>query len=94
MPFLANAGDPPRFVWPSTKPAPPIASVVVDHEGDRLRHYAVTAEGLQAIPSVVAAMLRSSNAYGLVEPPELTPTKSPRLPLCARFPWRIIRARL
>ncbi|BBY55972.1 type VII secretion protein EccB [Mycobacterium koreense] len=86
VPFLANAGDPPRFVWPSTKPAPPIGSVVVDHEGDRLRHYAVTAEGLQAIPSVVAAMLRSSNAYGLVEPPELTPDEVAKAPAVRPIP--------
>ena len=54
--------------------APPVGAVVVDHdENNQLRYYAVTAEGIQPISPVVAAILRANDAYGLVEPPALTP---------------------
>ncbi|HEX9175259.1 MAG TPA: type VII secretion protein EccB [Mycobacterium sp.] len=75
VPFLSNAGDPPRFVWPAPEmAAPPVGAVVVDHDEDnKLRYYAVTAEGIQQISPVIAAILRANDAYGLVEPPALTP---------------------
>lgn len=73
VPFIANAGDPPRFGWPAPGAAPVIGSVVVDHEGDQLRYWLVSAEGLQGISPVVAAMLRAHDSHGLVESPELTP---------------------
>lgn len=75
VPFLGNAGDPPRFVWQVPgDPAPPIGSVVVDHaEGNQLRYYAVSADGIQPISSVIAAILRANDAYGLISPPALTP---------------------
>lgn len=83
VPFLANAGDPPRFVWPVPgEQAPAIGAVVVDRDQDNaLRYYAVTAEGLQPISPVIAGILRANDAYGLVEPPALTPdqvAKSPK----------------
>lgn len=88
VPFIANAGDPPRFSWPVPgRPAPPIGSVVVDHdEHDELRYYAVTAEGLQPITPVLAAILRAHNAYGLVRPPELTPDQVAKTPKAETIP--------
>ncbi len=85
VPFLGNAGDPPRFVWPVPgQQAPPVAAVVVDHdENNQLRYYAVTADGIQPISPVVAAILRSNNAYGLVEPPALTPDQAAKAPKAA-----------
>ncbi|MFV8169765.1 type VII secretion protein EccB [Mycobacterium sp. DBP42] len=80
VPFVANAGDPPRFIWPAPGPVPVIGSVVVDHENNQSRYYAVTAEGLQPITPVVAAMLRASNAHGLVDPPVLTPDQVAKAP--------------
>jgi type VII secretion protein EccB len=85
VPFVGNAGDPPRFVWPvAGQQAPPVAAVVVDHgEDNQARYYVVTAEGLQQISSVIAAILRSNNAYGLVKPPELTPDQVAKSPKAA-----------
>lgn len=84
VPFVGNAGDPPRFVWPVPgKPAPPVAAVVVDKEDNQSRYYAVTAEGLQAISPVIAAILRANDAYGLVEPPALTPDQVAKAPKAA-----------
>ena len=75
VPFVANAGDPPRFVWPVPgQTPPPVAAVVIDHDANnQTRYYTVTADGLQPISPVVAAILRANDAYGLVEPPALTP---------------------
>ena len=75
VPFVANAGDPPRFPWPVPgQAAPLIGSVVVDHdENNQVRYYVVGAEGVQPISPVIAAILRANDAYGLVEPPALTP---------------------
>lgn len=88
VPFIANAGDPPRFGWPVPgRAAPPVGSVVVDHdEHGELRYYAVTAEGLQGISPVVAAMLRAHNAYGLVRPPVLTPDQVAKAPKAEAIP--------
>lgn len=82
VPFIGNAGDPPRFAWPKPGQAPPaVASVVVDHdENNQLRYYAVTAEGIQPISPVVAAILRANDAYGLVDPPVLTPDQIAKTP--------------
>jgi type VII secretion protein EccB len=80
VPFIGNAGDPPRFVWPAAGPAPLVGSVIVDHENNQLRDYAVGAEGLQPITPVIAAILRANNAYGLVEPPTLTPDQIAKAP--------------
>ena len=88
VPFLANAGDPPRFPWPVPGgQAPLIGSVVVDRDEDNdLRYYAVTAEGLQGISPVVAAILRANDAYGLVEPPALTPDQVAKAPKAEPIP--------
>ncbi|MBS4730602.1 type VII secretion protein EccB [Mycobacterium sp. SM1] len=88
VPFLANAGDPPRFVWPVPgQTAPPVAAVVVDHgENNQPRYYAVTADGLQPISVVVAAILRANDAYGLVEPPVLTPDQVAKAPKATPIP--------
>ncbi|MEY8019149.1 type VII secretion protein EccB [Mycobacterium servetii] len=80
VPFIANAGDPPQFVWPAPGAAPVIGAVVVDHEGDQVRHYAVTIQGLQPISPVIAAILRADNAHGLVDPPVLTPDQVAKAP--------------
>jgi type VII secretion protein EccB len=85
VPFVGNAGDPPRFVWPVPgQQAPPVAAVVVDHgENNQSRYYAVAADGLQPISPVVAAILRANDAYGLVEPPALTPDQVAKAPKAA-----------
>ncbi|OKH76739.1 secretion protein EccB [Mycobacterium sp. SWH-M3] len=82
VPFIPNAGDPPRFPWPVPgKPAPLSGSVVVDHdENNQLRYYVVAPEGIQPISSVVAAILRANDSYGLVEPPALTPDQAAKAP--------------
>ena len=81
VPFIGNAGDPPRFVWPAPATAPVVGSVVVDRdENYQLRYYAVAAEGLQPISPVIAAILRANDAYGLVEPPALTPDQVAKAP--------------
>lgn len=61
--------------------APLIGSVIVDHqENNALRYYVVNPEGLQPISAVVAAILRANNAYGLIEPPALTPDQVGKAP--------------
>ena len=88
VPFIANAGDPPRFPWPvAGQQAPLIGSVVVDRdENNQLRYYVVTAEGIQAITPVIAAILRANDAYGLVEPPALTPDQIAKAPKAEPIP--------
>ncbi|HUO39189.1 MAG TPA: type VII secretion protein EccB [Mycobacterium sp.] len=81
VPFIGNASGPPRFVWPAPGAAPVVGSVVVDHEDNQLRYFAVTAEGLQPVSPVIAAMLRADNAYGLIEPPALTPDQVAKAPI-------------
>jgi type VII secretion protein EccB len=55
--------------------------VVVDRdENNQLRYYVVTPEGIQPISPVVAAILRANDAYGLVEPPVLTPDQIAKAP--------------
>ena len=85
VPFLGNAGDAPRFVWPVPgQLPPPIGSVVVDHtEDNQLRYYAVSGEGMQPISPVLAAILRANNAYGLIAPPALTPDQVAKAPTVA-----------
>lgn len=85
-PFVGNAGDPPRFGWVGGDPAPVVGSVVVDHQDGQVRNYVVTAEGLQAITPVVAAILRATNSHGLIEPPELTPDQTAKLPVATPIP--------
>jgi type VII secretion protein EccB len=86
VPFLANAGDPPRFAWPAPGAAPVIGSVIVDHQDDQLRYFVVTAEGLQQVPSVIAAILRANDAYGLVVPLALTPDQVAKAPSAHPIP--------
>lgn len=88
VPFIANAGDPPRFPWPvAGQQAPLIGSVVVDRdENNQLRYYVVTAEGIQTISPVIAAILRANDAYGLVEPPALTPDQIAKAPKAEPIP--------
>ncbi|WP_241473921.1 type VII secretion protein EccB [Mycolicibacterium neoaurum] len=88
VPFIPNAGDPIRFAWPVPgQTAPLIGSVVVDRdESNNLRYYAVTPEGIQPISPVVAAVLRANDAYGLVEPPALTPDQVAKAPKTENIP--------
>jgi type VII secretion protein EccB len=88
VPFIANAGDPPRFPWPVPgEAAPLVGSVVVDRgENNQLRYYVVTAEGIQPISPVVATILRANDAYGLVEPPALTPDQIAKAPKADPIP--------
>jgi type VII secretion protein EccB len=88
VPFIPNAGDPPRFPWPvAGQTAPLIGSVVVDRdESNQMRYYAVTPEGIQPISPVVAAVLRANDAYGLVEPPALTPDQVAKAPKTENIP--------
>jgi type VII secretion protein EccB len=86
VPFLANAGDPPRFVWPTADAAPVVGSVVADHEDNQLRYFVVTAEGLQRISPAIAAILRANNAYGLIKPIALTPDQVAKAPSVRLIP--------
>lgn len=88
VPFIPNAGDPPRFPWPVPgRQAPLVGSVVVDHGADnQLRHYVVAPEGIQQISPVVASILRANDAYGLVEPPALTPDQIAKAPKVGAVP--------
>ncbi|SIJ21914.1 type VII secretion protein EccB, Actinobacterial [Mycobacteroides abscessus subsp. abscessus] len=86
VPFIGNAGDPPRFPWPKEGPAPVVGSVVTDRVNEQLNYFAVTAEGLQPIPQTLAAMLRAQDAHGLVEPPALTPDQVAKAPTARVIP--------
>lgn len=87
VPFIANAGDPIRFPWPATGPAPVIGSVVVDHgNNNQVNYFAVTAEGLQSIAPTIASILRANNAYGLVQIPALTPDQIAKAPMVRPIP--------
>lgn len=81
VPFVPNAGDPVRFVWPGEGEAPVSGSVVTDIEAEQRRYYVVTPDGLQSITPVIAAILRADNAYGLIEPPQLTPDQVRKAPM-------------
>lgn len=87
VPFIPNAGDPVRFPWPATGPAPAIGAVVSDHENNnQVNYFAVTGEGLQPIPSTLASILRANNAYGLVQIPALTPDQVAKAPMVRPIP--------
>lgn len=86
VPFIANAGDPIRFVWQGKNPAPVIGSVVVDHQNGKESYFAVEAEGLQPISPVISAILRANNSYGLVDPVEMTPDQVAKTPIARQIP--------
>lgn len=77
-PVIPNAG------LPSAVPLPepvPVGAVVVAYDSDNtLRHYVVLTDGLQPISSVVAAILRNSNSWGLAQPPRLDADTVARIP--------------
>lgn len=54
-------------------PVPVGAVVGSDIPGQGMKFYVVLKEGVQEITPVVAAMLRSQNAFGLAQPPQVTP---------------------
>jgi type VII secretion protein EccB len=82
-PAIPDAGSPPRFGLPV--PAP-IGAVVEAHaldatSGNGMLYYAVLPDGLQPISSVLAAVLRNSNSYGLDQPPRLGADQIAKLPV-------------
>ena len=80
-PTITAAGEPTRYQLPV---AAPIGAVVTSFDTDNtLRHYAVLAEGLQPVSSVVAAILRNTNSFGLDQPPRLGADDVARLPVAA-----------
>ncbi|MEB3065363.1 type VII secretion protein EccB [[Mycobacterium] zoologicum] len=90
-PVIPAAGSQPSFELPS---AAPVGAVVAAHtlDGDTgLRYYAVLPDGLQPISGVLAAVLRSTDSYGLGRPPVLGADDIARLPVSqaldtSRFP--------
>ncbi|WP_297594540.1 type VII secretion protein EccB [Mycobacterium sp.] len=90
-PGIPNAGAPAPFSVPA-----PIGAVVVSYTLDQSssgapRYYAVLPDGLQQISSVLAAILRNSNSYGLDQPPRLGADAVAKLPVSrmldtARYP--------
>ncbi|WP_319455793.1 MULTISPECIES: type VII secretion protein EccB [unclassified Mycobacterium] len=80
-PAIPGAGEPPRYQLPV---AAPIGAVVTSFDTDNtLRHYAVLGDGLQPVSSVVAAILRNANSFGLDQPPRLGADDVARLPVAA-----------
>jgi type VII secretion protein EccB len=78
-PVIADAGAPPRYPLPVQAP---IGAVVASFDADNtLQHYAVLADGLQPVSPVVAAILRSTNSFGLDQPPRLGADDIARLPV-------------
>ncbi|MGA7055351.1 MAG: type VII secretion protein EccB [Mycobacterium sp.] len=80
-PVIPNAGSPASFPV-----AAPIGAVVESYaldktSSDAVRYYAVLPDGLQPIPSVLAAILRNTNSYGLQQPPRLGADEVAKLPV-------------
>jgi type VII secretion protein EccB len=96
-PAIQDAGSPPRFGLPV--PAP-VGAVVESYglptnsaatSANSMLYYAVLPDGLQAISPVLAAVLRSSNSYGLDQPPRLSADQVAKLSVSrmldtSRFP--------
>ena len=93
-PAIPNAGAPAGFSVPA-----PIGAVVVSYgleprdktSSDTMRYFAVLPDGLQPISSVLAAILRNTNSYGLQQPPRLSADEVAKLPVSrlldtARYP--------
>ncbi len=93
-PVIPNAGAPAGFSVPA-----PVGAVVVSYgleprdkaSSDTMRYFAVLPDGLQPISSVLAAVLRNSNSYGLQQPPRLGADEIAKLPVSrlldtARYP--------
>ena len=93
-PAIPNAGAPAGFSVPA-----PIGAVVVSYgleprdktSSDTMRYFAVLPDGLQPISSVLAAILRNTNSYGLQQPPRLGADEVAKLPVSrlldtARYP--------
>ncbi len=83
-PAIPNAGAQPSFSVPA-----PIGGVVVSYgleprdktSSDTVRYHAVLPDGLQPISSVLAAILRNTNSYGLQQPPRLGADEVAKLPV-------------
>ena len=100
-PAIPNAGAPAGFSVPA-----PIGAVVVSYgleprdktSSDTMRYFAVLPDGLQPISSVLAAILRNTNSYGLQQPPRLSADEVAKLPVSrlldtARYPGQQSRPR-
>ncbi|MGJ6126750.1 type VII secretion protein EccB [Mycolicibacterium sp. Y3] len=79
IPAIPGAGAPVQFT-PSVPE--PVGSVVAAY-GDvhAVNFYAVLPDGLQRITPALAALLRNSNSYGLVQPPWLSADEIARMPV-------------
>lgn len=88
-PIIPNAGNPANFPVPA-----PIGAVVTAYSLDKTpsdSYYAVLPDGLQPISSVLAAILRNTNSYGLQQPPRIGADDVAKLPVSrlldtARYP--------
>jgi ESX secretion system ATPase EccB len=93
-PAISDAGSRPRFDLPGSAP---VGAVVVAHApDDTVLYYAVLPDGLQPISSVLAAMLRNANSYGLDQPPRLGADEIAKLPVSraldtSRYPDQRVR---
>lgn len=78
-PVIPDAGAPPQFAL--SVPAP-VGAVVVAHDTDTtLLYYAVLPDGLQPVSAVLAAVLRSTDSFGLEQPPQLGADEVARVPV-------------
>lgn len=80
-PVIPGAGGPPQFELPVEAP---VGAVVTAYEADNtIRYYAVLPDGLQAVPAVLASIMRNTDSYGLAQPPRLGMDEIARLPVAA-----------
>ncbi|AKK25734.1 type VII secretion protein EccB [Mycobacterium sp. EPa45] len=79
IPPIPDAGLPVGYPLPA---AAPVGSVVIAYRNDGTAiNYAVLPDGLQPISTVLAAVLRNANSYGLAQPPQLGADDIARLPV-------------
>jgi type VII secretion protein EccB len=82
-PAIPDAGSRPRFDLPGSAPVGAVveAYALGNSSADTVLYYAVLPDGLQPISSVLAAMLRNANSYGLDQPPRLGADEIAKLPV-------------
>lgn len=78
-PVIPDAGTAPQFAL--SVPAP-VGAVVTGYGTDNaMLYYAVLPDGLQPVSAVLAAVLRSTNSFGLEIPPQLDADEIARVPV-------------
>jgi type VII secretion protein EccB len=78
-PGIPDAGAAPQFALSVTAP---VGAVVVGYGADNtMLYYAVLSDGLQPVSAVLADVLRSTNSFGLEQPPQLDADEIARVPV-------------